>query len=99
MLERIKSYFGVGKIYEEGENICRYMVTKPKELIVILDHFDKFPLISQKRTNFDLFKEAVKILIKKEHLTIEGVHKLIAIKASMSPSGARFIRQVARSLS
>jgi len=60
------------------------MVRKPKELRVILDHFDKYSLITQKRVNFELFKEAVEMLSRKEHLTIEGVHKLIAIKASMN---------------
>jgi hypothetical protein len=60
------------------------MVRIPKELRVIIDHFDKYPLITQKQVNFKLFKQVVEMLSRKEHLTIEGIHKLIAIKASIN---------------
>jgi hypothetical protein len=60
------------------------MVRIPKELKVIIDHFDKYPLITQKQVNFKLFKQVVEMLSRKEHLTIEGIHKLIAIKASIN---------------
>jgi len=65
-------------------NIYRYMVRKPQELRVIVEHFDKYPLITQKLANFKLFKKAVEILCRKEHLTSEGLRRLVAIKASMN---------------
>ena len=34
-----------------------FVGAKPEELIVIVDYFDKFPLISQKWADFYLFKE------------------------------------------
>jgi hypothetical protein len=83
-LEEIQAYFGVGKIYKGEKNVYRYKVRTPKELRVIIDHFDKYPLITQKQANFVLFKQVVEMLNRKEHLTIEGIHKLIAIKASMN---------------
>lgn len=52
LLEQIQSFFGVGKIKKGEKNIYRYMVTRPKELRVIIDHFDLYPLISKKRINF-----------------------------------------------
>jgi hypothetical protein len=45
---------------------------------------DKYPLITQKQANFELFKQVVEMLSHKEHLTIEGIHKIIAIKASVN---------------
>jgi hypothetical protein len=82
LLDRIQAYFGVGKVYKAEKNVYRYMVRTPKELRVIIDHFDKYPLITQKQANFELFKQVVGMLICKEHL--KGIHKLIAIKASMN---------------
>lgn len=48
----------------------------------IINHFDKYPLISQKRADFELFKQV--FLINKEHLTIEGLQKIVAIKYSIN---------------
>lgn len=60
------------------------MVRTINELKVIIDHFDKYPLITQKKADFFLFKEIVDLMVGKEHLTTEGLHKILAIKASMN---------------
>lgn len=51
---------------------------------IIIDHFDKFPLLTQKVKDYRLFKKAYSIIINKEHLTKEGLDKLIAIKYFMA---------------
>jgi hypothetical protein len=43
LLDRIQAYFGVGIVYKAEINVYRYIVTRPKELRVIIDHFDKYP--------------------------------------------------------
>lgn len=50
LLESIKAYFyGVGSITKDGNNaIIKYRVNSQKDLRVIIDHFDKYPLITQK---------------------------------------------------
>lgn len=63
---------------------CRYLVRASKELRVILEHFNKYPLITQKQADFELFKQVVEMLSHKEHLTPEGIQKIIAIKASVN---------------
>ena len=60
------------------------MVRASKELRVILEHFDKYPLITQKQADFNLFKQVVEMLSHKEHLTPEGINKIIGIKASVN---------------
>ena len=82
LLDRIQAYFGVGNVYEAKKDECRYLVRASKELRVILEHFEKYPLITQKQANFELFKQVVEMLNHKEHLTPEGIQKIIAIKAS-----------------
>lgn len=84
LLDRIQAYFGVGKVYMAKKDECRYLVRASKELRVILEHFNKYPLITQKQADFELFKQVVEMLSHKEHLTPEGIQKIIAIKASVN---------------
>ena len=57
-LKEIKAYFGgIGRI-TEGKNNCGYYVSSVEELTtVIIPHFIKYPLITQKFADFllDLF--------------------------------------------
>jgi hypothetical protein len=41
-------------------------------------------LITQKWSDYQLFKQVVELYINKEHLTTKGLNKLIAIKASLN---------------
>lgn len=51
---------------------------------MIVPHFDKYPLITQKKADFILFKNVVDLMNRKEHLTMDGLLKIVAIKASMN---------------
>jgi len=83
-LELIQSYFGVGTIVKQGKNNVEYRVSRSQDLSKILDHFDKYPLITQKNGDFILFKQAIALINNKEHLTTEGFKKLVAIRASLN---------------
>jgi hypothetical protein len=51
---------------------------------IIIAHFDKYPLITQKRADFILFKSILEVMNKGEHLTIDGLYKILSIKASLN---------------
>ena len=52
---------------------------------MIINHFDKYPLITQKKSNFLLFKQAFNIIKGRKHLRQEGAFlKIVAIKASIN---------------
>lgn len=59
-------------------------MTKIQDLRIIIDHCAKFPLISQKRADYELFQQAFFLIQNKEHLHQDGLQKLWAIKASMN---------------
>lgn len=84
MLVEIQSTLGVGKIHIHGKDSVQYRVESIKELQVIVDHFDKYQLISHKLSDYLLFKQAYEIIKNKEHLTIEGLNKIVGIKASLN---------------
>lgn len=84
LLKLIISYFGVGKISKLASNSVLYRVTSIDELKVIIDHFDRYPLISYKYKDYLLFKQAFELVQKKEHFSVEGLRKIVAIKASIN---------------
>ena len=89
LLRKIKLFFGVGYIVPVCQDKVCYAVSSVKDLInVIIPHFDKYPLLTQKRADFVLFTSAIIFISQGEHLrawgTNEGINQIIAIKASMN---------------
>jgi hypothetical protein len=84
LLESLQSYLGVGRISKHDKNNLQLRVQSIKEMELVFKHLDKYPLITQKRADYLLFKQAFLIVQNKDHLTIEGLKKLVAIKAAMN---------------
>lgn len=85
LLERIQSYFGGVGGFSEGNNTLVYRVSSLKDLRnAIIPHFEKYPLLTQKLADFELFKRAIELINNKEHLTREGLIKILGIKASIN---------------
>ena len=60
------------------------MVQDLRGLNVIINHFEKYPLLTKKYEDFILFSRIVTLINKKEHLTLSGLHEIISLKASMN---------------
>jgi hypothetical protein len=84
ILEDIKTVLGVGYVSKMGNSSLKYQVCSIKDLAVIIEHFDKYPLITHKWSDYELFKQAVELIKRKEHLRVEGFKQLVAIKASIN---------------
>lgn len=84
LLENIKSFFNVGGISKKGVNGVQYYVNSPKDLLIIEDHLEKYPLLTQKRADYILYKNILKLIRRKEHLTLEGLNKILSYKAAMN---------------
>ena len=86
ILELIKSYFdGVGTISPQNKNSVQYRVSSLKDLNEkIIPHFDKYPLLTKKKADFILFKQIINLINLKEHLTLEGLQKILSIKGSLN---------------
>lgn len=83
ILEDIQTWFGVGRIYNSGTKVY-YRVESFKDLQVIIDHFDKYPLVTAKKLDYTLFKQSFDIIKLNEHLTEQGISKLIEYKSSLN---------------
>ena len=86
LLKQIQSFFGVGAIQTiKSSSSVIYRVTNQKELIeIIIPFFDKYPLLTQKRADFELFKSVIILMKNREHRTREGLLKIVNIKASIN---------------
>jgi len=60
------------------------MVQSLEGLRVIIDHFKRYPLLTKKLEDFLLFSQIFDLIAQKEHLTLSGLYKILAIKASMN---------------
>jgi hypothetical protein len=86
LLRELHLFFGVGSIYvQEAKNMASYRVASLRDITnVIIPHFDKYPLITQKKADFILFKQGVNLLNFKAHREIEGLRQILGLKASMN---------------
>ena len=84
LLQYIQSHLGVGKIYKHGPKALQFRVKSFKELDTVINHFKMYPLMTNKCSDLKLFIMVHEIMRGKEHLTQEGLIKILAIKASMN---------------
>uniref|UniRef100_UPI0030E37AE1 hypothetical protein n=1 Tax=Ophiocordyceps sobolifera TaxID=94213 RepID=UPI0030E37AE1 len=82
VLELLKDSLKVGKIYKSRAEIYEFQVSSLKDIKLIIEFFDKYPLITQKYADYELFKKAYELINNKQHLTTDGLLKLVALKAS-----------------
>jgi len=81
LLEAIKNSLGVGNISKSSKTVI-FAVDSIKEIPVNLNHFDNYPLLTQKLSDYLIFKECFKII--KDHLSEKGLLELISLKSSLN---------------
>lgn len=88
VLKKIKGFFNVGSVIvriRNGKSTGIYSVQSLQDLAqYIIPHFNKYPLLTQKKADFLLFSWVVNLMNNKEHLTVQGLHKILSIRASMN---------------
>jgi hypothetical protein len=67
-----------------GKNLIQYRIQTFNELAILIKHMEKYPLLTKKRADYILFKEVYELVIRKEHLTKEGLLKIVSLKASLN---------------
>jgi len=97
-LEEIKNFFGCGNIFlnkrydNHNENLYRYCVRSLKDLDMnIIPFFDKYPLRTQKKNDFLIFRKVIKKMIQKHHLEKEGRKTILVLISQMNRKKKRFL--------
>jgi len=84
LLESIKNNLGVGNISKSGEKAVMFAVDSIKEIPDIIHHFDKYPLVTQKLSDYLIFKQCFEIINQGSHLTETGLLKIIGLKSNLN---------------
>ena len=96
ILELIKLKIGCGKIY--NLNYERYGWNPHVKYLVhsisdigkwLIPFFQRYPLIAKKKKSFEIFCEAYKLFLRKEHLTEKGIEKLWRLRDKMNLFSSR----------
>ncbi len=84
LLQEIQVFFkGIGKLYFRDKS-RRYSVRSLKDILTLIEHFDKYPLHTQKRGDYLLFKSVALLMKNKKHLDSQGLQQIINFKASIN---------------
>lgn len=88
LIKKIQSFFEIGTVIlrqRTGKSTVIYSVQSLKNLTeIIIPHFKQYPLLTEKKADFILFTRVVDLMNQKKHLELNGLNKIISIRASMN---------------
>lgn len=92
-LEKIRDFFDCGYIKDnhkaKSNDVTKvYVVRDRKDLKKkLVPFFEKYPLLSNKQKDFELFKEVVSLVDQGEHRKITGIKKILRLAYQMNSQG------------
>ena len=89
LLNDIKDFFGCGDVCSnKGKNstlILEYRVRGLSNFSnIIIPFFDSNPLLTKKKQDYEYFKQVIKLMESGEHLTQDGLSRLLDIRNKMN---------------
>ncbi len=85
LLYAIKKYLNAGVVRKNHEDRQEIRIRSFVDLNnIVIPHFDKYPLITQKRFDFIKFKKIINLMKNNHHLTIKGLKEIIQISCQMN---------------
>jgi len=91
VLHAIQAYFGCGSIRPDRSDRTLKWETRRLEDILerVIPHFERYPLLSGKRRDFDRFAAVCRSMAAGEHRTRDGLICIVELARAMNPSGTR----------
>ena len=90
VLHALKKFFGCGVVRTNHAERMSYRVRSQEHLLErIIPFFVKHPLKTQKRMDFEKFRDVLLLMQKGEHLTVEGVGRIRRITSGMNRGKSR----------
>jgi hypothetical protein len=80
----IHKKLGIGKVYNNRQNVI-FVVKSIDEIVeVLLPLFDKYPLRGSKLVGYNIFKTVALMIKEKKHLTLEGLIQILNLSYFMN---------------
>ena len=92
ILNALKAYFQTGVVRSNhGDRLC-YRVRDLNGLLRICKFFEKHKLRTKKQIDFLKFRDVVRMILNREHLSKEGIDKITKVISAMN-NRAKLIEQ------
>jgi hypothetical protein len=84
-------YFGCGSIRPDRSDKTLKWESRclPDIIERVIPHFIKYPLLSSKQRDFELFADVCRRMTYGDHLRIDGLIDIVRLAGTMNPSGQR----------
>lgn len=84
ILEQIKEVFGGSIGHSKSQETYYYSSVSFGSAKKVVNYFDHFNLLSSKHINYLKWRDVYRLVQRKEHLTQNGINKILKIKSSMN---------------
>lgn len=84
VLYALKRFFKSGVVRQNHEDRYELRIRKLDSLYEVLTFFEKHPLKTKKQVDFKHFARIVRMMKEKQHLTTEGIARIINIASLMN---------------
>jgi hypothetical protein len=103
-LQFLQEYFGVGRVYVQRrsdprrEQMAQFIVDNRWDLLEeVIPLFERYPLRTSKRTDFEKFTRVVRMVAEDRHLSSDGMREILSIAETMNrrkprPEVSRILR-------
>ena len=96
LIFQLKNFFRCGTIrYSKKDKMIKFEVRCLNDLSQkIIPHFDKYQLSGIKKKDYEVFKKAIKIVSREEHLKKSGLIKItkLALEMTKNPRRIKYLK-------
>jgi len=87
----MQEYFGCGTIRPDRSDKTLKWEVRSLPLLIrqVIPHFETYPLLSGKQREFEAFAGICARMVRREHLTRNGLQEIVRLAGRMNPSGKR----------
>src|SRR5437867_3233920 len=91
VLHALQAYFGCGSIRpDRSDKTLKWETRRLDELLErVIPHFERYPLISGKRHDFERFAVICRMMAGRAHQRRGGLIEIVELASEMNPSGKR----------
>jgi hypothetical protein len=91
VLQLIQAHLGCGSIRpDRSDRTLKWETRRLDDMLErVIPHFERYPLLSGKRSDFERFASVCRIIGTGEHRRRTGLIKIVRLVAGMNPSGKR----------
>jgi LAGLIDADG endonuclease len=94
VLRLVEKHFGCGSIRPDRSDKTLKWETRCLDDLVerVLPHFDRYPLLSGKRLDYERFASICRLMAGGAHRSSDGLARIVELAGGMNPSGKRRYR-------